>query len=152
MTVVSNVVDGTIVASVEVDAPPDEVFRAISSPEICEWWGSDDHYRVTNWVGDVRPGGAWTCEAKNANGTDVSVVRGEFITVDPPHLLVHTWCPSWENFAATTVRYDIVPTTRGSRVNVTHTGFTEAAASSGHANGWVRVLGWLREHFPAAVE
>jgi uncharacterized protein YndB with AHSA1/START domain len=149
MTVVSSVVDGTIVASVEVDAPPDAVFRAISSPEICEWWGSDDLYRVTNWVGDVRPGGAWQCEAKRTNGDDVSIVRGEFITVDPPRVLVHTWCPSWENFASTTVRYDVVPTSRGSRVNVTHTGFTEAAASRGHADGWTRVLGWLREYFPS---
>ena len=149
MSVVSNVVDGTIVASVEIDATPDAVFRAISSPEICQWWGSDDMYRVTSWVGDLRPGGAWSCEATAAGRADVSVVRGEFIAIDPPRLLVHTWCPSWESFASTTVRYDLVPTERGTRVTVTHTGFAEAAASSDHAQGWTRVLAWLADHFPS---
>jgi uncharacterized protein YndB with AHSA1/START domain len=147
MSVAAAIVDGTIRASVEIEAAPDVVFRAISSSEICAWWGSDDMYRVTNWVGDVRPGGAWTCDAKSAHDGHTSVVRGKFITVDPPRVLVHTWCPSWENFAETTVRYELVPTECGTRVEVTHTGFADAAAGQGHTDGWTRVLGWLAEHF-----
>jgi uncharacterized protein YndB with AHSA1/START domain len=147
MSVISNVVDGVIKASVEINAAPDVVFHALSSAEICAWWGQDDMYRVTRWEGDGRPGGKWSCDATAANDARTSIVRGEFITVDPPRVLVHTWCPSWENFAETTVRYDLVPTASGTRVEVTHSGFLEAAAERGHADGWLRVLGWLSRHF-----
>jgi uncharacterized protein YndB with AHSA1/START domain len=147
MSVFANVVEGKIVASVEVEASPEAVFRAISSDEICQWWGSDDSYRVVNWVGDVRPGGKWQADTRSADGSREMIVRGEFLTVDPPRVLIHTWLPSWDGSVETTVRYELTPTANGTRVDVTHSGFIEAAAQRDHAEGWKRVLGWLREHF-----
>jgi uncharacterized protein YndB with AHSA1/START domain len=144
---VANVIDGKIVASVEIAATPDAVFRAMSSAEICSWWGSEDTYRVVNWVGDVRAGGKWQADTRAFDGERAMIVRGEYITVDPPRLLVFTWCPAWENFAETTVRYELTPTPLGTRLDVVHSGFADAAARQDHAEGWKRVLAWLVEHF-----
>src|SRR5690349_8624549 len=88
--------DGVVHAHVEVAATPDRVFRAISSAEIAQWWGSPDLYRVEKWTGDVRPGGKWQADTRAAEGGPEMIVRGEFTVVDPPRVLEHTWEPSWE--------------------------------------------------------
>ncbi len=148
MSVVATVQNGIIAASIEIAAPPDAVFRAISSPEITKWWGADDMYRVTEWKGDVRPGGAWQADTRAAGGGPEMIVRGKFLVVEPPRVLEHTWEPSWENYMSTTVRYTLTPTKTGTLVEVRHSGFAEAAtAGRDHAEGWKRVLGWLAEHF-----
>jgi len=154
MTAVVDLTSGTVTGDIEIAATPEAVFRALTtSEEMCSWWGSDDTYHIFNWKGDVRPGGQWSCEARSAAtvaGRDAATVRGEFITVDPPRVLEHTWCPSWENFFATTVRYTLEPTVKGTRVSVVHTGFLGRNDSArGHADGWNRVLGWLAKRFEA---
>jgi uncharacterized protein YndB with AHSA1/START domain len=87
---VADLTEGTILAAVEIAASPDRVFRAISSAEIATWWGSPSTYRVTQWTGDVRPGGWWRSEGVSADGTSFAVT-GEILEVDPPRLLVQTW-------------------------------------------------------------
>jgi uncharacterized protein YndB with AHSA1/START domain len=148
MTATARVDNGVITASIDIAVPPDVVFRAISSPEITQWWGSDEMYRVVKWTGDVRPGGTWQADTKAAGDGPEMIVRGKFLVVDPPRVLEHTWEPSWENFLSTTVRYTLTPTPSGTRVEVRHSGFAEAAAAGqDHAEGWMRVLNWLEEHF-----
>ena len=64
--------------------------------------------------------------------------------MDPPRRLVYKWRPSWDDYAETTVRYDLVPTATGTRVLVTHTGFGDRAEqAAGTGEGWTRVLKWL---------
>lgn len=147
MSAVATVKDGVVHASVEVAAKPDAVFRAISSPEVAEWWGSPELYRVEKWTGDLRPGGKWQADTRAAGGGPEMIVRGEFIMIDPPRVLEHTWEPSWDNWAKTVVRYELTPTKTGTLVNVTHSGFVEAASAKDHGDGWIRVLGWLAAHF-----
>jgi uncharacterized protein YndB with AHSA1/START domain len=51
---------GTILATVEIAAPPERVFRALTTPdEIVRWWGSDDAYRTTGFTADLQVGGRW---------------------------------------------------------------------------------------------
>jgi uncharacterized protein YndB with AHSA1/START domain len=148
MTATAAIDNGVITASIEIAAPPEAVFRAISSPEITQWWGADDMYRVVKWVGDVRPGGTWQADTAAAGGGPEMIVRGKFLVVDPPRVLEHTWEPSWEDFLSTTVRYTLTPTPTGTRVDVRHSGFAAAAAAGqDHAEGWMRVLNWLEAHF-----
>ena len=143
---VADLSEGLILAVVEIDAPPERVFTALSSPEIAEWWGSPETYRVTRWTGDVRQGGTFISEGVSADGKPFSV-SGEFLEVRPPHVLVHTWKYDWGNNAPTTVRYRIDATRTGSRVTVRHEGFKGNEADCGaHAQGWERVLGWLGSH------
>src|ERR1041385_5767729 len=79
-----------------IAAPPDRVFQAITDPaQTAQWWGQKGMYRVTGGHADVRPGGTWASEGVGADGTKFRV-DGEYLEVDPPRLLVHTWNPRSE--------------------------------------------------------
>ena len=57
MTAVADVQTGVVRASVEIAAPPEAVFRALTDPtELPRWWGSADAYRTNDWKVDLRPG------------------------------------------------------------------------------------------------
>ncbi|HZD04013.1 MAG TPA: SRPBCC domain-containing protein [Longimicrobiales bacterium] len=147
MAVVADVTVGVIRGDVEIAASPGRVLQALTDPvELEQWWGADDMYRTFDWRIDLRPGGAWSCQARNAGG-EGSSVRGRYVTVDPPRVLEYTWQPSWDDFAETLVRLELEPTDAGTRLRVTHTGFGDRADScNGHAQGWTVVTGWLSEH------
>ena len=146
-TAVADIVAGTIHAVVEIAAPPERVFRALCEPEeLAAWWGSADTYRTFDWSIDLRPGGRWSASARTQTDENISTVRGEYRTVEPPRVLEYTWEASWEQFVPTLVRIEIEPTPVGARVTVIHSGFAAAAAREGHAEGWKRVLGWLVAH------
>ena len=146
MTAVADVQAGVVRAVVEISAPPDAVFRALTDPaELPSWWGSADLYRTDDWKVDLRPGGKWSCQARSAQGD--SVVRGEYLAVEPPRLLEYTWEPSWEDYRQTIIRCTLEPIAGGTRVSIVHRGFTAAESTTGHADGWTRVLGWLAGRF-----
>jgi uncharacterized protein YndB with AHSA1/START domain len=149
---IADVSAGTILASVEIAAPPERVFRALTSDDITRWWGSDDLYRTTRFTADVRVGGKWRSEGQGADGSSF-YVEGEYVTIEPPHLLVHTWKPEWEPGEATTITFRLEPTATGTKLTLRHEGFTGRAEScQGHADGWERVLTWLDGFFtPAAA-
>ena len=153
MRALANVEGGVIKAEIELAVPPERVFRSLTdSSELAAWWGADEMYRTTDWVIDLRPGGKWSTLAIGTDGTK-STVGGEYLEVDPPRRLVYTWKPSWDDFAETTVRYDLEPIPSGTRLLVTHTGFgdrTQSAAGTGE--GWKRVLEWLADFIATQVE
>jgi len=127
---VADLSEGVVHASVEIAASPERVFRALASEEQIAWWSTHSDYQTTKWQGDLRVG-------------------GEFLEVDPPHKLVHTWRPGWESPHVTTVTYHLEPIPSGTRVTVRHEGFTGRAESCrSHSEGWERVLDGLRSHFP----
>jgi uncharacterized protein YndB with AHSA1/START domain len=150
MRALANVDGGVIKAEIDLAASPERVFRSLTdSDELAAWWGSDEMYRTTEWVIDLRPGGKWSTLAVGVDGSK-STVGGEYLEVDPPRRLVYTWRPSWDNFEETTVRYDLVPTATGTRLLVTHTGFGDRAAQAdGTGDGWKRVLDWLGDFIAA---
>jgi uncharacterized protein YndB with AHSA1/START domain len=138
----ADVARGTVHAVVEIAAPPEKVFRALTDPrQLAAWWGAD-LYRTYDWQVDLRAGGQWSCQVDNPR-TGPASVRGEYLEVEPPHTIVCTWSPSWENFATTTIRYELQATGKGTRLKVTHSGFDNPAACESHAKGWELVLGWL---------
>jgi uncharacterized protein YndB with AHSA1/START domain len=144
---------GTVNVVADIRATPEAVFRALTDPgELPKWWGADGVYRTERFESDLRPGGKWKSYIAAPEGSKMSdprtpepqTVGGEYITVDPPRLLEFTWSPSWDNFAVTHVRYEIEATTTGSRLTVTHSGFTgKPEMTKSHGEGWVRVIGWL---------
>lgn len=143
--------EGIVLARVEIAAPPERVFRALTTDELTKWWGSAELYRTTRFTIDLRPGGAWRTEGVGSDGSAFHVA-GEVLEVDPPRRLVQTWKPSWEEGPPTTITYSLDPIESGTRVTVRHTGFAGRAAScEGHAMGWERVLGWLGDHVAAAA-
>jgi uncharacterized protein YndB with AHSA1/START domain len=139
---VADLTEGLILATVEIAATPARVFRAISSAEIAQWWGSPETYTVTHWSGDVRPGGWWRSEGRSADGQSFAV-GGEILVVEAPHLLVQTWKYEHKPTDVSTVRFRVEAIPGGARLTVRHHGFRDRADCESHANGWERVMGWL---------
>ncbi len=137
---------GTILASVEIAAPPERVFRALTSEELVKWWGAEDVYQTKEWSADLRVGGRWRAAGVTADGKPY-VVDGEFIEVDPPRKLVQTWNPDWDGGHVTRLTYRLEPIPDGTRVTLKHEGFAGRLESiASHTEGWELVLGWLSGH------
>lgn len=139
---------GTIVATVEIEAPPARVFRALTDPrELMHWWGSPETYRAHAWEADFRVGGRWRVEGVQADGKTYAVA-GEYLEITPPHRLVQTWAHDWDgDHPVTKLTYQLDDIPSGTRVTVRHEGFgTRSDACSVHAGGWERVLDWLADH------
>lgn len=147
-----------VIAEIFIAAPPARVFQAISDPnQLPRWWGQDGLYHVTKSTMDVRPGGKWRSEGMGADGT-AFYVEGEYLEVDPPRLLVHTWFGSFHK-KKTVVRWELEPQTMnalhptgprksgtGTLVKVRHEGFAgDLPSAQSHGEGWKRVLGWLEK-------
>jgi uncharacterized protein YndB with AHSA1/START domain len=148
------------VEEIFIAAVPARVFDAITDPnQMPQWWGRQGIYRVTEWRADVRLGGRWSCIGVRADGSTFTV-EGEYIEVDPPHRLVHTWISSWTGPRESVVRWELEPQVvhglhpsgprkagTGTRVKISQQGFVSAPDSmASHAEGWKRVLGWLHDY------
>jgi len=146
-----------VIAEVFVAAPPARVFQAISDPtQLPKWWGQDGLYHVTKSTMDVRPGGKWRSDGVGADGK-AFYVEGEYLEVDPPRRLVHTWIGSYDP-TKTVVYWELEPQTvhnlqssgpkksgTGTLVRVRQEGFAgNLESATGHGEGWKRVLGWLQ--------
>lgn len=149
-----------VVGEIFIAAPPARVFEAITDPnQVPRWWGQQGMYRITEWKGDVRPGGKWSSAGVSADGSTFRV-EGEYVEVDPPRLLVHTWIASWNGKLETVVRWELSPPDvhglhavgpkragTGTLLKIRHTGFAGAPeAAKNHSEGWKRVFGWLLEY------
>jgi uncharacterized protein YndB with AHSA1/START domain len=71
-------------------------------------------------------------------------VRGEYWTVEPPHVVAFTWLPDWQrNPTETLVRFDL--SEEGiTTVRLTHSGLTPEGARA--HEGWPRILIWLQRY------
>jgi uncharacterized protein YndB with AHSA1/START domain len=134
-----------VLGEVEIAAPPERVFEALTEPEkLCAWWGSEESYRVSAWRSELRVGGAWEATGLGAGGGEFRV-HGRFVAIEPPRRLAYTWNPSWlPDSPETTVSYELRPHRGGTLLEVRHEGFAgDAAARDDHLHGWPAVLGWL---------
>jgi uncharacterized protein YndB with AHSA1/START domain len=146
-----------VVGEIFIAAPPSRVFEAITDPnQMPLWWGQKGLYRITEWKADLRVGGKWSSDGMGADGKSFRV-EGEYLEIDPPRLLVHTWLPSWAHPVKTVVRWELEPQSvhglhpngprkagTGTLVRVRQEGFAgNIAVATGHSEGWTRVLGWL---------
>jgi uncharacterized protein YndB with AHSA1/START domain len=138
--------EGVIVATVEIAAPPERVFRALTTAELADWWGEEGLYKVTEYTADLRVGGSWISKGVGADGKPFSV-SGTILELQPPRRLVQTWRYDWEGGGETRLTYQLDPIEGGTRVTVRHEGFADQKAAQGHTAGWEKVLGWLGGHF-----
>ena len=135
-----------VIGDVEIAASPETVFAAITDPEqLKQWWGDGQNYRVERWEGDVRVGGRYRSIGTGHTG-DPFEVTGEYVAVEPPRLLAYTWEASWTaGVPASLVRWELNPSQTGTRVRVTHSGFSQYPQMvQMYSNGWPGVLGWLK--------
>jgi uncharacterized protein YndB with AHSA1/START domain len=151
------VTDGdTVLATVDIAAPPERILRALTSDDVETWWGSPDTYRMTDWTSDLRVGGRWRVNVRTAEGA-IFPASGRFLEIAAPHSIVQTRVYDWDHpllgRRETTVTYFCDPIATGTRLTVRHDGFGLRAPAEEHAVGWERVLAWLAAYLqPAAAE
>ena len=135
-----------IFSEIFIAAPPAEVFRALVDPDlVVKWWGGQGEgqgFRCTHFECDLRSGGSWRSKGIDAQGHSFEA-SGEYIEVDPPHLLVQTWTASWAAHVKTVVRWQLQSAANGTLVRHQHSGLAAHPAVAKSFRGWPRMLGWL---------
>ena len=140
---VADLAEGLIVASVEILAAPERVFRALASDEITRWWVRPGVFDTRAWVGDVQPRGRW--RASGMTRGQPYVQEGEFLEGESPRWLVHTWEGAGKPGTASTVTYLVEPHAGGTRVTLRHLGFASRDTCSAFAIGWETSFARLAE-------
>ena len=134
--------DQTIIQEITIKAPARRIFEALTDPEQRkEWWGSEGRFQTTHVESDLRVGGKWMMGGTGF-GRPFSI-RGEYRTIEPPHVLAFTWLPDWQpNPTETLVRFDLTEKDGITTVRLTHSGLTPEGLQA--HKGWPQILVWLR--------
>jgi len=143
-----------IITEIEIAAPPERVFQAITDPEQQRvWWksnalGKNNASRLKSLEMDARPGGEWSFSTETLQGISYDH-HGKVLEIRPPHLLVYTW---FRNFHEdlnheTIVRWELTPTPNGTKLKVTHSGLAqEPKARKDYRGGWPGVLQAIKNY------
>ena len=133
--------------SILIEASPERVYRALTTvSELSAWFQA-------------------TVESEIAVGSEVWMTsfghrfRVQFVEMTPPTRFVWRWHPGrvdpavdYSKEPRTTVTFTLEPTTEGTLLHVSETGFDEislarrAAVYKDNSNGWTEVLKWLRDY------
>jgi uncharacterized protein YndB with AHSA1/START domain len=141
-----------IVSEIDIAAPPDRVFQALTTASELKRWFTSPECPVKLWEMDPRPGGLYRyATAKGSvvvNGVSEFECHGEILEFDAPRLLVYTWLANWHDDIArrTIVRWELTPTKAGTHVKVKHSGLAqEAVARKDYSSGWPGVAEMLKK-------
>ena len=141
-----------IVSEIEIAAPPERVFKALTDEKQLGIWWTDGACPIKLFEMDARPGGRWRFLTQagdiEVNGVRAFEAHGEILEYMPPRMLVYTWIANWhDNPAQTTVvSWELVPTRGGTRVKVTHSGLAQLpVARKDYAGGWPGAVEKLKQ-------
>ena len=141
---------GMILAIADVPASLQDVFRALTSEQVLEWWRYPGIYHQKNWKADLAPRGKWSVTVELDAGGEVDA-WGEFCELECPSKIVLTRRFSAHPFLSdreTTITYNLASLECGTRVTVYDEGFLgRKEAQLGNAEIWEKVLGWLSDWF-----
>lgn len=128
-----------------VEASPERVYRALTTPEeLVRWWGVPGAYRTTDAHLDLEVGGRYRLRG-TSDALGAFEVTGEYRVLEPPHRLVFTWIPDWDEDASdSVVSFELEPAPEGTRVVMRHTAFATVRSRDEHAGGWPAVLASLK--------
>jgi uncharacterized protein YndB with AHSA1/START domain len=142
----------TIIAEIDISAPPARVFEALIDPDQLMSWFTDASCPVKFWRVDPRLGGSYSYATKKGsqvvNGISEFKCHGEITEMNPPHLLVYTWFGNWhvDPEMKTIVRWELTPIAEDTHVKVTHSGLAQDPASrKDYSGGWPGVVSNLKE-------
>jgi uncharacterized protein YndB with AHSA1/START domain len=141
-----------VVSDVEIAAPAERVFQALTEADQLMRWFTDASYPAKYWKMDARLGGSYSYASENSkivvNGVNEFKCRGEILEFDPPRLLVYTWIGNWHlnPNRKTIVRWELTPSASGTHVKVTHSGLAEEPeARKDYSGGWSGVVENLKQ-------
>jgi len=117
-----------VVIEIEIAAPPERVFQALTDVKQLEQWWRSPICETTpgRWI--LARGGKWGFEttpgSQSVNGVNEYKCRGEILEYMPERLLVYTWIANWNDQpdSVTVVSWDLKAIPGGTRVRVTHSG------------------------------
>ncbi|MGO9085337.1 MAG: SRPBCC family protein [Candidatus Sulfotelmatobacter sp.] len=141
-----------IITEIEIAAPIDRVFKAISDADDIR--RRSPHLAVYEM--EARVGGKWRLEMhvpKPFHGVTTIHHAGEILEFDPPRLLVYSWTANFHKdpHGLSTVRWELTPTKSGTHVKVTHSGLaSEPTACKDYAGGWPGVLADIKKQQEAS--
>ncbi len=129
-----------------VRGSPDAVFRAWTEPEqVKQWWGPGT-IRCADCVIELRVGGSYRI-ANRMPDDSIVWITGEFLRVEPPHLIEYTWRRGRDAGAGrqdgerVTVRF--TAQAHGTEVTVAHSRIADQATYESHEFGWAGCLDGL---------
>jgi uncharacterized protein YndB with AHSA1/START domain len=142
--------------TIEIQAPPDRVWRALTSAADLSAW-----FQVTI-EGDIMPGReVWMTSLHPGHAGQRFRVR--FIEMTAPRRFVWEWCPGavdpdvdYDREPRTTVTFTLEPSGQGTRLSVSETGFDaislarRAKVYDDNSQGWSTVLVWVQQYVETA--
>jgi uncharacterized protein YndB with AHSA1/START domain len=148
------ITDGeTVLATIDINVPPERAFEALDSVEVEDWWGAPGLYRMRGWQSDRRVGGRWRVDVCLPDGA-VLPADGEYLVIEAPHRVTLTRHYNWNHPTlgrrVTKVTYRFDPIDGGTRVTVRQDEFGSPAAAREHAMGWERTLNLLHAYLTGA--
>jgi uncharacterized protein YndB with AHSA1/START domain len=144
--------EDAIITEIEIAAPAERVFTALTDGSQLMQWFSSLECPAKFWKMDARLGGKYGyATAKGTvvvNGVRDFECHGEILEYDPPRVLAYTWLANWHDDATrrTVVRWELTPKSGGTQVKVTHSGLAqEPTARKDYSGGWPGVVEMLKK-------
>jgi uncharacterized protein YndB with AHSA1/START domain len=141
-----------IIAEIQIAAPPERVFKALSTAGELQRWFRNDECPVKSWQFDPRINGAYRYETESGsivvNGVTEFKCHGHITEFDPPKVLAYTWYANWHDdpTVQTLVRWELTPRLDGTHVRVTHSGLSNLpVARKDYSGGWTGVVDMLKK-------
>lgn len=141
-----------IIAEIQIAAPPERVFQALSDAQELGRWFTSPECPVKFWEFDPRLDGAYRYETESGsmvvNGVTEFKCHGHITEYDPPKLLAYTWYANWHDDSTlqTLVRWELTPRMDGTHVKVTHSGLSKLpVARKDYSGGWIGVVEMLKK-------
>lgn len=140
----ADLANGVVLATVEVAAPPERVFAALMGPEITKWWEGAGltSFTTTEFTGEVKPGGKWRASGPAADRS--YAVEGQFLVVEAPAKLVHTFGPP--GMPPSTCTYDVEAIPDGTRITLRHEHVFPREVCIGGALAWESLFARLSDY------
>ena len=119
-----------------IPVPRQRAFAAWLDPASVVQWMLPGDVTHASVEADPRVGGAFRIVMEHGgSGADH---WGEYVTIDPPSLLVFTWISAATDRLPTTVTIDFHEREGGTELVLTHSRFASVESRDNHAHGWTR--------------
>lgn len=134
----------TLVVTTAIQARPEQVFAALTEPELLKLWLALAWTDCAITAASIDLGaaaGRFRIESQEKSGK-LHYLSGRLLQVDPPRLLSFTWDADWVTGEASVVTCRISAVRDGSELRIEHQGLGGEQAFARHAAGW-RQIGHL---------
>ena len=143
-----------VVECIEVDASPEDIYRAIENPEFLAdvWSLASANCVITKSEVDLRQGGTYSIESKTKRGNERSFT-GQFLYVSPK-LIAFTWRSDQSKFLASVVYVSIMASQRSGRTSlgVEHHDLVSERERNQVLREWRHLLQVVAKGFPRLTQ